>query len=643
MIKKYCNSMTKYSRWKTREVFIGNVGIGGDQPIRVQSMTTTDTMNTEATVNQCVKMIDAGCELIRITTPSKREAENLKNIKDSLLKKGYNQPLIADIHYTPNAAEIAAKIVEKVRINPGNYADKKRFQKIEYTDDEYNQEIERIKLKLMPLIEISKEHKTVIRIGTNHGSLSDRILSRYGDTPEGMVESAMEFVRIFRSENHHQLVLSMKSSNPKVMIAAYRLLVFQMDKEEMNYPLHLGVTEAGDGLDGRIKSAIGIGSLLEDGIGDTIRVSLTEPPENEIPVALNILDHIKSRNNSKKISSIKKTNFNPFSYVRRKSKVVNNIGGSKVPVVISDLSLKSKITYKSLFPLGYRYSIKLDKWTITDQGCDYIYLGDNDIDFEIPGTLGLIYNYKTWLKLKKGYPLMSVKDYINAKNLSNHINFIHTTISELNRDVIEKISIDISAILIIETFNSNAYFELRKIFIDLLEFDNQTPVIICRKYNVDLSKDQLLISSSIEIGSLFCDGFGDGVFIRAQSKENAPFLNQISFGLLQATRTRFSKTEYISCPSCGRTLFDLQETTEKIRNATSHLKGIKIGIMGCIVNGPGEMADADYGYVGSGVGKITLYKGQNVVKKNIPTDDALLELIKLIKENGDWKSSSISL
>tara|TARA_B100001057_G_scaffold227039_2_gene227431 strand:- start:78294 stop:80201 length:1908 start_codon:yes stop_codon:yes gene_type:complete len=635
--------MTKYSRWKTREVFIGNVGIGGHQPIRVQSMTTTDTMNTEATVSQCIKMIDAGCELIRITTPSKREAENLKNIKDSLLKKGYNQPLIADIHYTPNAAEIAAKIVEKVRINPGNYADKKRFQKIEYTDDEYNQEIERIKLKLMPLIEISKEHKTVIRIGTNHGSLSDRILSRYGDTPEGMVESAMEFVRIFRSENHHQLVLSMKSSNPKVMIAAYRLLVFQMNKEEMNYPLHLGVTEAGDGLDGRIKSAIGIGSLLEDGIGDTIRVSLTEPPENEIPVALNILDHIKNRNNLKKISTIKQTNFNPFSYIRRKSKVVNNIGGSKVPVVISDLSLKSKITYKSLFPLGYRYSIKLDKWTITDQGCDYIYLGDNDIDFEIPGTLGLIYNYKTWLKLKKGYPLMSAKDYKNAKNLSNHINFIYTTISALNRDVIEKINIDKSAILIIETFNSNAYFELRKIFIDLIEFDNQTPVVICRKYNADLSKDQLLISSSIEIGSLFCDGFGDGVFIKAQSNENAPFLNQISFGLLQATRTRFSKTEYISCPSCGRTLFDLQETTEKIRNATSHLKGIKIGIMGCIVNGPGEMADADYGYVGSGVGKITLYKGQNVVKKNIPTDDALLELIKLIKENGDWKSSSISL
>ncbi|MBH75890.1 MAG: 4-hydroxy-3-methylbut-2-en-1-yl diphosphate synthase [Flavobacteriales bacterium] len=643
MIKKYCNSMTKYSRWKTREVFIGNVGIGGHQPIRVQSMTTTDTMNTEATVSQCIKMIDAGCELIRITTPSKREAENLKNIKDSLLKKGYNQPLIADIHYTPNAAEIAAKIVEKVRINPGNYADKKRFQKIEYTDDEYNQEIERIKLKLMPLIEISKEHKTVIRIGTNHGSLSDRILSRYGDTPEGMVESAMEFVRIFRSENNHQLVLSMKSSNPKVMIAAYRLLVFQMNKEEMNYPLHLGVTEAGDGLDGRIKSAIGIGSLLEDGIGDTIRVSLTEPPENEIPVALNILDHIKNRNNLKKISTIKQTNFNPFSYIRRKSKVVNNIGGSKVPVVISDLSLKSKITYKSLFPLGYRYSIKLDKWTITDQGCDYIYLGDNDIDFEIPGTLGLIYNYKTWLKLKKGYPLMSAKDYKNAKNLSNHINFIYTTISALNRDVIEKINIDKSAILIIETFNSNAYFELRKIFIDLIEFDNQTPVVICRKYNADLSKDQLLISSSIEIGSLFCDGFGDGVFIKAQSNENAPFLNQISFGLLQATRTRFSKTEYISCPSCGRTLFDLQETTEKIRNATSHLKGIKIGIMGCIVNGPGEMADADYGYVGSGVGKITLYKGQNVVKKNIPTDDALLELIKLIKENGDWKSSSISL
>ena len=643
MIKKYCNSLTKYSRWKTREVFIGSVGIGGDQPIRLQSMTTTDTMNTEATVDQCIKMIEAGCELIRITTPSKKEAQNLQNIKDLLSKKGYRQPLIADVHYTPNAAEIAAKIVEKVRINPGNYADKKKFQKIEYTDKEYNQEIERIKIKLMPLIKISKEHNTVIRIGTNHGSLSDRILSRYGDTPEGMVESAMEFVRIFSSENHHQLVLSMKSSNPKVMIAAYRLLVFQMKKEKMNYPLHLGVTEAGDGIDGRIKSAIGIGSLLEDGIGDTIRVSLTEPPENEIPVALNILNHIKNRNNPNEIASIKETNFNPFSYVKRKSRVVHNVGGNKVPIVISDLSLKSKISHKSLFPLGYRYSFKLDKWTITDQGCDFIYLGDKDIDFEIPGTLGLIYDYKTWIKLKKGYPLMSIKDYNNSKNLSRHLNFIYATISDLNREIIKKINKDKTVILIIETFNPNAYFEQRKIFIDLLQFDSQTPVIISRKYNSNISKDQLLISSSIEIGSLFCDGFGDGVFIKAQSKENVPLLNQISFGILQAARARFSKTEYISCPSCGRTLFDLQETTEKIRNATSHLKGIKIGIMGCIVNGPGEMADADYGYVGSGVGKITLYKGQNVVKKNIPTDDALLELINLIKENGDWKSSSITL
>ena len=637
MLNKYCNSLIKYSRWKTREVLVGNVGIGGDNPIRIQSMTTTNTMDTQETVQECIRMIKSGCELIRITTPSRKEAENLRKIKEALFKKGYNIPLIADVHYTPSAAELAARIVEKVRVNPGNYADKKKFQKIEYTDLDYNKELNRIKSKFLPLVKICKEHKTVIRIGTNHGSLSDRILSRYGDTPEGMVESAMEFVRICNNENFHELVLSMKSSNPKVMIHAYRLLVYQMKKEGMNYPLHLGVTEAGDGIDGRIKSAVGIGSLLEDGIGDTIRVSLTEPPENEIPVAKQILNNYRNRKNKHKIPSIKSYNFNPFLYKKRQTNSIYNIGENNTPVVLVDFSLKKKITPLSLFSVGYKYSVSLDKWNISEQACDYIFLGENDIEFEIPGTLGLIYNYNKWKINQKGSPLLKVEEYLSVSKLSNKINFIYVQVSDLSQAFFSKLKQDKSAVLIIDTYNENYLAEQRRIFIELLNKDISTPVIINRKFPKNLSNEQLQIKASIDTGGLFCDGFGDGIFLIGESNDKVPFLNQVSFGILQATRTRISKTEYISCPSCGRTLFDLQETTEKIRFATSHLKGLKIGIMGCIVNGPGEMADADYGYVGSGLKKVTLYKGQTVVKRNIPTENALMELINLIKENGDWK------
>ena len=635
---KYCNSLIHYSRLQTREVLVGDLGIGGGNPIRIQSMTTTDTMNTKETVNECIRMINAGCELIRITAPSKKEAENLKEIKELLFKKGHKTPLIADIHYTPNAAEIAAKIVEKVRINPGNYVDKKRFQKIEYSDEDYNNELKRIELRFLPLIDICKQYNTAMRIGTNHGSLSDRILSRYGDTPMGMVESAMEFVRICHRENYHQIILSMKSSNPKVMVHAYRLLVNQMIKENMNYPLHLGVTEAGDGIDGRIKSAIGIGSLLEDGLGDTIRVSLTEPPEDEIPVAQQILNHFSDRNNKCKIKPIRIYSINPFKYSRRKSNKVKNIGGDNVPSVLVDFSLKNKISQASFFNLGYKYSVKLDKWHVTDQAPDYIFLGDNQIDFKIPGTLGLIYNYKKWLKSQSGYPFFTMKEYMNCNLYSSDINFIYCCISDLNNDFIDKLKNDNTAILIIDSDNNNFVAEQRRLFIELINQNLYNPVIISRKFNSKLSIDQLKISASIDLGSLLCDGLGDGVFLTSKTYFNLPYLNNISFSILQATRTRISKTEYISCPSCGRTLFDLQETTEKIRRATSHLKGLKIGIMGCIVNGPGEMADADYGYVGSGLNKITLYKGQKIVKKHIPTSNALDELIQLIKDNGDWKS-----
>ena len=632
---KYCNSLTSYSRFKTREVMIGGVGFGGNNPIRVQSMTTTDTMDTIATVEESIRMIKAGCELVRITAPSKRDAENLKNIKEELLKRGYNTPIVADIHFTPNAAEIAAKIVEKVRVNPGNYADKKKFEEIEYTDKTYQDELNRIREKFTPLVKICKEHGTAMRIGTNHGSLSDRILSRYGDTPKGMVESAMEFLRICRDENYHEIILSMKASNTRVMVQAYRLLVAEMIKESMNYPLHLGVTEAGEAEDGRIKSAVGIGALLEDGIGDTIRVSLTEAPEHEMPVAFNLLKNFTNRNNSQKIKDIAKNPLNPFEYSRRKTNKVKNIGGNNVPIVISNLKRKNKIKPSSFFPLGYQYSVPLDKWNINDQATDYIFLDDKKIDFEIPGTLRLIYNFKFWKKNQEGYPLLNSDEYLNNNKLSKEINFIEIYFKNLCEDLFTKITKDPTAVLIVKTDNINGLAEQRRVFIELINRNIKTPVIISRDY-IQLDAKYLQLNSSSDIGGLLIDGLGDGITINNNKEGESLHINSTAFGILQASRTRISKTEYISCPSCGRTLFDLQETTAKIRKVTDHLKGVKIGIMGCIVNGPGEMADADYGYVGTRPGKITLYKEKTVVKKNIDEELAVDALIDLIKEHGDW-------
>ena len=632
---KYCNSLTSYSRFKTREVMIGGIGFGGNNPIRVQSMTTTDTMDTIATVEESIRMIEAGCELVRITAPSKRDAENLKNIKEELLKRGYNTPIVADIHFTPNAAEIAAKIIEKVRVNPGNYADKKKFEEIEYTDKTYQDELNRIREKFTPLVKICKEHGTAMRIGTNHGSLSDRILSRYGDTPKGMVESAMEFLRICRDENYHEIILSMKASNTRVMVQAYRLLVAEMIKESMNYPLHLGVTEAGEAEDGRIKSAVGIGALLEDGIGDTIRVSLTEAPEHEMPVAFNLLKNFTNRNNSQKIKDIAKNPLNPFEYSRRKTNKVKNIGGNNVPIVISNLKRKNKVKPSSFFPLGYQYSVPLDKWNINDQATDYIFLDDKKIDFEIPGTLRLIYNFKFWKKNQEGYPLLNSDEYLNNNKLSKEINFIEIYFKNLCEDLFTKINKDPTAVLIVKTDNINGLAEQRRVFIELINRNIKTPVIISRDYN-QLDAKYLQLNSSSDIGGLLIDGLGDGITINNNKEGESLHINSTAFGILQASRTRISKTEYISCPSCGRTLFDLQETTAKIRKVTDHLKGVKIGIMGCIVNGPGEMADADYGYVGTRPGKITLYKEKTVVKKNIDEELAVNALIDLIKEHGDW-------
>ena len=635
----YCNSLIKYSRFKTKEVVIGNIKVGGDNPIVIQSMTTADTMNTNATVNESIRMIEAGCKLVRITAPGKKEAENLKLIKTMLSDRGYNTPLVADIHYTPNAAEIAARIVEKVRINPGNYADKKKFEEIVYTNESYDAELKRIKEKFIPLIEICKEYGTAMRIGTNHGSLSDRILSRYGDTPKGMVESAMEFLRICRDQNYHNIILSMKASNTRVMVYAYRLLVHEMMNENMDYPLHLGVTEAGEGEDGRIKSAVGIGALLADGIGDTIRVSLTEAPEFEMPVAKKLLNHFKNFQTHKKIDEIENYPITPFEYKKRDTNTVLNIGGKNFPIVKADFSNKKNITPASFFALGYSYSIPLDKWHISEMAADYVFVGDSEIKFEVPGTLGIIYNYKTWIKHKKGYPCLTIKQYLEEQEKSTKMNMIHACFSDLNNTLLNLINVDKTAILLINTHNKNGIAEQRRLFVKLINSKIKTPVIISRTYE-NLSEQQLQLSAATDIGSLLLDGLGDGVFINTKNCGSNQMINNLSFGILQATRTRISKTEYISCPSCGRTLFDLQETTAKIRKVTDHLKGIKIGIMGCIVNGPGEMADADYGYVGTGPGKITLYKEKNIVEKNIPEAEAVNALINLIKKNGDWVDKS---
>lgn len=631
----YCNSLAQYSRFKTREVSVGSLKIGGDNPIRIQSMTTTDTMDTMATVEQSIRMIDAGCELVRITAPSKKDAENLAVIKAELAKRGYHTPLVADIHFTPNAAEIAAKIVEKVRVNPGNYADKKKFEHIEYNDETYQAELDRIRERFTPLVKICKEHGTAMRIGTNHGSLSDRILSRYGDTPLGMVESAMEFLNICRDHDYHEIILSMKASNTQVMVQAYRLLVSRMMDEGMNYPLHLGVTEAGDGEDGRIKSAVGIGTLLEDGLGDTIRVSLTEEPEFEIPVAFALAKRYDGREGHAPIQVSAEHAIDPFAYNRRHSLETSQVGGSNVPRIIQDYSHQEEIKPANLHAVGYNYSVPLDKWGITDQACDFIYVGSLNVPFEIPGTLGVIQNANTYEAKDRHYPLFKADEYLVAESKNEVLNFVSANCAELSDSLIAHLKQDATSVLVLSTSNAHGMAEQRATMMKLMAANCQTPVVFKRNYT-NLTENDLQLYAATDLGALLIDGLGDGIWVDAISSGSKKMINSLAFGILQATRTRISKTEYISCPSCGRTLFDLQETTAKIRARTSHLKGVKIGIMGCIVNGPGEMADADYGYVGTGVGKITLYKEKEVVKRNVPELEAVDQLIALIAEHGDW-------
>ena len=628
----YCLDFLNRKRISTLEVVIGKLKIGGENPIRLQSMTTTDSMDTEKSVAQSIRMIDAGCELVRLTAPSKKEAENLANIKRALAEKGYSTPLVADIHFTPNAAEIAATLVEKVRVNPGNYADKKKFEEIDYTDESYQAELLRIAQKFTPLVLLCKENNTAMRIGTNHGSLSDRILSRFGDTPEGMVESAYEFIRICEKNNFFNLTISMKASNTLVMVQAYRLLVAKMLANNKVYPLHLGVTEAGDGEDGRIKSAVGIGALLEDGIGDTIRVSLTEEPEFEIPVARKLVEKFATTNDYVFSEKVTELPYNPFSFARRATTEIHNIGSKHVPVVVADCSDKQAITPANFYAFGYNYSIQLDKWNLQDQAADYVYIGENTISFEVPGTLGVIVDFSVWNQnyaAKTGfYPLVKPTDLGKLNNDQRAFLVI-----ESENELPEDLNNFPQLVLVLNTDYSNKTQIFRKVYIDLLRRKLEIPVILkIDNQLMDAENFQLYVSS--DCGSLFIDGFGDGLWLKG--RQPMTLINSTAFGILQATRSRISKTEYISCPSCGRTLFDLQETTAKIRQRTSHLKGIKIGIMGCIVNGPGEMADADYGYVGTGPGKITLYKEKNVIRKNVPESEAVQSLIDLIKEHGDW-------
>jgi len=634
----YCPSLTRYERWRTREVRVGTVGIGGSNPIRVQSMTTTDTMDTAATVAQSIRMIEAGCELVRITAPSKKEAENLAEIKKQLRAAGFDAPLVADIHFTPNAAELAARIVEKVRVNPGNYADKKKFDVREYTDAQYEEELQRIRDRFTPLVRICKEHGTAMRIGTNHGSLSDRILNRYGDTPVGMVESAFEFLRVCRDENYHEIVLSMKASNAQVMVQAYRLLVHRMMELGWDYPLHLGVTEAGDGEDGRVKSATGIGALLEDGLGDTVRVSLTEEPEAEIPVAQALVARYNDRSGHDPIPPVVEVPIDPYGHARRHTHEVLNMGARHVPVVMADLSVKEKVTPATLFAWGYRYSVPLDKWNITDQACDYAYIGSNSIDFEIPGTLGIVQDHATWHTNKtkeRHYPFLQPEQYLGGLELHPRLNIVYCTLPDLSDALITKLKGDRTVVLLIDTYNAHGMAEQRRLLFQLMQHGCEVPVILGRAYG-SVSKEDLVLHSGTDLGPLLLDGLGDGIFIADEDGGREDLVCRTAFGILQATRTRTSKTEYISCPSCGRTLFDLQETTARIRARTAHLKGLKIGIMGCIVNGPGEMADADYGYVGTGPGVITLYKEKEIVRRNVPTAEAVDALIDLIREHGDW-------
>lgn len=606
-----------YSRRETTEVNIGATPMGGNNPIRIQSMTNTPTQDTEACVEQAKRIVDAGGEYVRLTTQGVKEAENLKNINISLRSQGYNTPLVADVHFNSKVADVAALYAEKVRINPGNYVDAARtFKHLEYTDEEYAQELQKIRDRFVPFLNICKENHTAIRIGVNHGSLSDRIMSRYGDTPEGMVESCMEFLRICIEEQFKDVVISIKASNTVVMVKTVRRLAQVMEEENMHFPLHLGVTEAGDGEDGRIKSALGIGALLADGLGDTIRVSLSEAPEAEIPVARKLVDYIIRRNEHPYIPGAVAPTFDYLSPTRRKTRAVHNIGGDNLPVV-----------------LAARLDGNLE---VNLQFCpDYIYTG-HQLPQQTNNGIQYIVDADIWDGTDNTWPAFKGDQLPFLTGCTASLKFLFITYMGLNEEALACLKYHPEVVLIAQSNHPNRLGEQRALAHQLMCEGLQNPVIYFQHY-AEEETENFQLKSAADMGALIYDGLCDGIFLFNQGNIASQVIDATAFGILQAGRVRTSKTEYISCPGCGRTLYDLQNTIARIKAATSHLKGLKIGIMGCIVNGPGEMADADYGYVGAGRGKISLYKQKECIEKNIPEEEAVDKLIELIKKNGDWR------
>ncbi len=605
-----------YSRRETSEVNIGAVLLGGSNPIRIQSMTNTSTLDTEGSVAQIKRIVDAGGDYVRLTTQGIKEAENFKEINISLRTDGYMVPLVADVHFTAKVADIAAQYAEKVRINPGNYVDAPRtFKHLEYTDEEYKQELQKIRARFVPFLNICKENHTAIRIGVNHGSLSDRIMSRYGDTPEGMVESCMEFLRICVAENFSDVVISIKASNTVVMVKTVRLLASIMEKEGMAFPLHLGVTEAGNGEDGRIKSALGIGALLADGLGDTIRVSLSEAPEAEIPVARKLVDYIMLHQNHPYIPGIEVPGFNYLSPSRRETNAIHNIGGDNLPVVIAERMDGKTEVYPQFTP-------------------DYIYAGRSLPEVKEAGV-EYILDADVWKGKEGTYPAFNYEQLPLMGNCSADLKFLFMTYMAQTDEVLSCLKYHPEVVIISQSNHPNRLGEHRALVHQLMSEGLKNPVIFFQHYGENEAED-LQIKAAADMGALIFDGLCDGIFLFNQGDLSHAVVDSTAFAILQAGRIRTSKTEYISCPGCGRTLYNLEQTIARIKAATSHLKGLKIGIMGCIVNGPGEMADADYGYVGAGRGKISLYKKKECIEKNIPEEEAVERLIKLIKANGDY-------
>ncbi len=633
---RYTNSLTNYHRRNTVVVHVGNVPMGNDNPIRLQSMANTDTCQVAESVSQCIQLIKAGAHYVRFTVPSSKDVACLKQIRQRLTEAGYDTPLIADVHFNADIAMDAAGIVEKVRINPGNYRKRDKNHYLETFADEENDDTGYTQDAFRKLLMHCRHNKVALRVGVNHGSLSSRIIRKYGDTPLGMAESAMEFLRICKKEDFDQVVVSMKSSNIIVMVQATRLVVSKMDAEDMHYPVHLGVTEAGEGESGRVKSAAGIGALLADGIGDTIRVSLTEDPVAEIPVAKRLVEHVNTLKSHHKLAELNQYFVNPYEYHKRPAHTAANIGGKNVPVVIGESDPDILLDEKNLADFGWHYGSN-GGWTFDDQSADYIVARKSDVKKQIPATRSIIIPSDEWENQRSDNtrPIYTAKQYLIDKEVTEDLHFIMAVQRDINRRFINRIKTDRTAVLVYLCSNENVMAEVRILFALLHNLNCEVPVVIRKDYHENDIED-LLVKSAFDIGGTLVDGLGNGLWLSNTGNIARNNIISLSFDILQACRMRMSRTEYIACPSCGRTHFNIIKTLDEIRKRTSHLKGMKIGVMGCIVNGPGEMADADYGYVGSGKGKITLYRSKEMIKRSVPEACAVEELIKLIKESGDW-------